>query len=165
MAEKQEEQVPNYPALARAVLVDARHGSRTEIARTLASRQLFENITHAQSVEDCKVILMTSNADACIVGPTLSLKSAKDILEVGKSFQKAGEDHCAFVAVYNEIGNPEAGLVLAKADSLLRSPFKRHQLIESVVKGVVRANANSPWRGIPLSTFGCNEVEQESSVL
>lgn len=139
-----ESEIPQYPALARAVVVDSRFSSRSELSSALHALQLFDQVVEAPSIRDGLKIMSAEEADVCIVGASVSTDIACDFLLKCQECRLSKD--CALVAVASVDTDSAVRLQAAGALQVLARPFTRRKLFDAVVDAVVQANANSPWR-------------------
>ncbi|MFN8390713.1 MAG: hypothetical protein U0136_10520 [Bdellovibrionota bacterium] len=130
--------LPPFPALSRVLLVEARHGVRTEIVKSLDAAQLFKAIVHPDSLSDALKRLGSERFDACIVGS--SVKKAADFLKSASDKSRAVD--CAFIAMV-KAGSEQ--LVVLEADQVLSWPCNKRELTEGIVIGALNANSLSEW--------------------
>ncbi len=132
-----------FPALARCILVESRFSSRRSIERDLRATQLFENIVEADSLDHGASSIRDSDADACIVGPSVTLERADQFIE-SLSDRTRSED-CAFLRlVAPERADEECG----KSHVVAAYPRSKAQFADSVVEAVVKANASGAWAAL-----------------
>lgn len=143
---KEEEMLPRYPALAKCVLIDARHSSRTEVIKDIKASELFEVITEAGSIDHGLDIIRHQPVDACLLGPTISPARLADFLRVGRA-QTFAKD-CAFIVMVEKDTGTHEDLLAAGAHGLVQRPCTKMQFFDSVVRAVVAANAGGTWAAI-----------------
>ncbi len=155
--------VPQFPALAKCILVDARHGSRSELVKEINASGLFLAIVEAKSVQNGLGMLENLHTDALILGPTVSVATMVDFLAEAKKC--ALSDDCAYLAVLDAEASDEQvqKLLQEGAHNVIRRPFNRLRFFEAVVQAIVKANANSPWtslykQGVEQGIFGAIQV-------
>ena len=159
-----EVELPDYPAIYRCLLVDARMGSRTELLKDVKASGLFEVISEAPSLKDAFGIVQYEQLDACVIGPGVSTDRACEFIRRGK--EKAKSTDCAFVAVLNRIAEnvdeQKKQLSESGIHGIIEIPGTKRAFTEGVVRAVIAANKNSPWRGIRLKWLTDNEIKDDA---
>jgi len=140
---------PPFPALHQCVNIDSRHGSRVEINKDLKASHLFENLIEAKSIDDGMRVVESHAVDACFLGPSLSLEKASAFLR--RAAKSSYSKDITFVSLV-PIGHPYKNeLEVAGAHAIIEFPCSKAKFTEAVVRGVIKANKNSPWTGILLN--------------
>lgn len=151
MSQSTEEEVfqPTFPALETCLMVDPRHSTRHELRKDLKASNLFENIVEAKSLDDGSRIASAHRFDAVFLGTSLAQEKALGVLNsmVPKSFTP----DCAFIVLVPRNTVAPEPYFAAGAHRVIETPCPRTVFAEGVVRGVVAANANSPWTGIVLN--------------
>jgi hypothetical protein len=138
---------PRYPALAKAVVVDSRFSSRSDLVNGLKSAALFDQIVEAGSIGDGLTAIRTQPTDACVVGPSVTTAKACDFFR--KCTECSYSKDCAFIAVVDQANAAAADELRASgAQAIVVRPFTKQALFDGVVSAVIGANAASPWRAI-----------------
>lgn len=145
---KENFEFPQFPALAKCILVDARLGSRGEIVKNIKASSMFMEIVEAKSVQNGLGMLEAQETDALFLGPSVTIQTMLDFLAEGGKRARSGD--CAFMAIVEATTDDEqiSALFAAGAHNVLKQPFSRARFFEAVVHAVVRANANSPWTSL-----------------
>ena len=143
----QEQELPQYPSLARCILIDARHGSRFELSKDLRSSLLFSQVFEAKSLSGALSTLEFEEMDACFLGPSVTPDKAFDFLKRAKDSVRSKD--IAFIAVLNrgEEDNEEK-LLGAGVHGVVKRPCTKLKLFDWVVRAVVAANGNGAWAAI-----------------
>jgi hypothetical protein len=151
MAKKKEEIIPQFTPLARVLIIDSSHRSRTELSAKVKACDLFEHVMEAASLLDASRNITSLDFDTCILGPSLSDNLVSEFLANVKPKSKAVD--CAFIVIVkpgkeNEVSFPEAHQVFSLPPSV-------RLFLEGIVKAILLAGSASPWPGIKLSDDGC----------
>ncbi len=157
---------PEYPALCRCVLIDARHASRSVLLKDIASTALFERIAEGTSLQNGLYMIENQEADACFIGPSISPRKAAEFLVRAK--QRMLSKDCALIAIMNreeDSAVAEQVLLTSGAHSLVKRPCSRMALADGIVRAVVLANSGSAWAGIFYGSGHQNAVVDASAVL
>lgn len=165
MAAKEELFQPQFPSLSMCLVIDARHGSRSEILRDIKACDLFETIVEAKSLDDGLRIITNHAIDACFIGPSVSRAAACSLVQqlTHNSMMK----DCALIVILNSKEDDDVALLSAGCHQIIRFPCSKMKFSEGVVRGVITANLNSPWVGIMLNAerAGINLFEEPSAPL
>ena len=149
-----------FPPLEQCAVIDSRFSSRQDIVRDLKATGLFQNIDEAQSVRHGLEMLNSLPVDACIIGPSVSPGKMIDLIERSREIPAA--DSCAFVAIVPPDSEEEDFLLDCGVHGVLRKPYTKHSLNEKIVRSVVRANANSPWKAL-LKRYSDEQADAKNS--
>lgn len=140
-----EEKTAQYPALEKCMIVESRFLVRQEIVNSIKSSSLFDNVLEAQSLSDGIEKIKTINLDACFVGSSVTPNNAESFL--GKAAKASISEDCSFIVVVNE-ENKEAAKYISNAHGVIDWPCNRENFTKGVIKSVVKANNNSPWKNL-----------------
>lgn len=146
-------EIPRYPSMIRCLLLDARHGSRVELQKSISSSELFDSVIEAKSLKSAANMLEANDYDACFIGPSISPELINPFLSEARACTHAKD--CAFLVVTNsddealKIKYEEGG-----AHFVILRPCSRAKFFESVVRGVVNANQNGAWASIVKANGG-----------
>ncbi len=146
----EEASLPQFPALARCIVIDASHGSRISLVSNIKKCFLFEQIMEATSVSDAGKKICSINFDACILGPRISPSMANEFIVTYKP-QALAKD-CAFIQVVNE--GTEDTNVSPDAHGIVVIPCKRSVMFEGMAKAILIASKGVGWPGVKLSEDG-----------
>lgn len=140
---------PVFPALETCLMIDPRHSTRQDLRRDLKASNLFENIVEAKSLDDGIRIVAAHRFDAVFLGASLTQEKAVNLLTqiVSCCFSK----DCALLIIASRQLSDTELYITAGAHRVISIPCPRSVFAEGVVRGVVSANANSPWTGIVLN--------------
>lgn len=150
-----EEKTVQYPALERCMVVEPHFLVRQEIVNSIKSSLLFDSVIEAKSLTDGIKKVNTINLDACFVGYSFTPNNAEAFLD--KAIKASISEDCSFIAVVNEENKAKAKEI-TKAHGIINWTCTRASFTEGIVKSVVKANRNSPWKN--LLTFR-DDVEEE----
>ncbi len=154
-----EDFLPQFPALHRCLLLDNRQWSHARVLRELKSTRYFEQIMDTKDQEQAVKLVSAHEFDACFTGPTLSKDEVISFLS--RSESGSYSDDCARIClVYEECDYAEE-LLKSGAHGVIEIPCARPVLRLGIVRAVVAANANSPWKGILLQ-MGTDQIPDEA---
>lgn len=154
-----EDFITEYNALCRCLVIDARHGSRQQLMKFLFSGQLFDDIVDAKSLDGGKQFLKMNQTDACVIGPSTTVSTGlKFIAEMSKS---AFSEDCAYLAIVESGSDSFEQYANGGAHWVLETGYSRKSLFEAIINAVVRANENSPWRGVLISQLEAKGISIE----
>lgn len=134
-----EMKLPEYPALASALIVDSRLNSKNELVKDITGTSLFLEVKSAESLATAKLTLELESIDVLVIGPNLRSSAAEALIVWAKENSRLKE--CAFVVV-SEI-KPEK--LLAGAHAAVWKPLTKAKLFDAIVRAVVLVNKDSPW--------------------
>jgi hypothetical protein len=134
--------LPDYPALAAALIVDSRFGYRQELQKDISATSLFLEVKTAQSLATAKLTLELESIDVLVLGPNLSSASAESLLTW--SLENSRSKDCAFVCVYDE--KPEQ--ILSQCHASVWRPLTKAKLFDVIVRAVVCVNKDSTWSAL-----------------
>ncbi len=140
------EKFPEYPALACCLLVDSRLSTRQELEKDLKSNALFLEIKVAQSLASAKLAMELEDMDACVLGAAVSPAAVKELLLWAPA--NARSKDCAFVIVAEAGAPPLDAAPESAAHSIVYKPLTKAKLFDALVRAVIAANKDSPWKGI-----------------
>ena len=130
----------DFPALSCCVLIESRFSSRRSICGDLKASQLFQLHTEAESVTHASSILRSSYVDACVIGPSVNKQTAEAFIK--SVSDRTTSPDCAFIAL---IAGETNDYIDSPVHAVTKYPCSKSLLTSTLVNGVIRANANSPW--------------------
>ena len=134
--------LPDYPALAAALIVDSRLSSKTELQRDILGTSLFLEAKTAESLATAKLTLELESIDVLIIGSHLRATAAETLIAWTKENSKLKE--IAIVVV----SETQPDKLLLGAHSGVTKPLTKAKLFDAVVRAVVAVNKDSPWSAI-----------------
>jgi len=143
---KEEFELPQFPALEKCIIVDARHSSRNELVKDLSASTLFLKMIEAKSIANGLGMMEAQTTDALCVGSSVSVEAACELISRAKVVAASAD--CAYLAVLEAGSAGREALLAAGAHSVIEKPYSRMRLFEKVVEAVVKANANSSWASL-----------------
>lgn len=158
--ESQISDLPEYPALECCLIVEAHFATQKALMQALKASCLFDSIIPAQSITDALKIMSLQAFDATFIGAGLSVDKAKRFI-VDSQEQSFAKD-CAYIAMVPEGSEAFESFLEFGAHWVLELGYTKREFFDAVVKAVVKANANSPWKGILMSSLGANEASLEA---
>lgn len=124
--------------ISHGLVVDSRLFARRELVRDLKDSGLVREVIEAQSVDDALFQLESRSLDACLVGPTLSEKTAVRLISEGRDVARRPD--CAFIVV-GEGQTPGRALLAAGAHGSVCKPYNIHTFTEVVESAVTAARS------------------------
>lgn len=146
MGAKEKELLPEYPALARCIVVESRFSSRHEIVKDIKASALFEEIVEAGSIDNALEVIKVEDIDACFIGRAVSHERAEEFVREASSFGHAAD--CAFIAVVDKGTEFGAILLSAGVHAIVDWPCSKKEFTDRVIEGVIKANKNTIWHSI-----------------
>jgi hypothetical protein len=134
---------PQYPALASCLVLESRHALRQEFEKDIKSTDLFLEIKIAASIASARLSLEIEEIDCCIIGSGVSEGSLREFLEWAEKGARSKD--CAFVLVREERCKGEGRI---GGHVQVYRPLTKAKLFDAIVRGIVAANENSPWKSI-----------------
>jgi hypothetical protein len=138
-----EVELPRYPALAKAFLLEARHSVRIELVKDLKASLLFDYVVEATSIGNGLGMIEAQEGDAYFIGPSVTKERVFEFLEKGDK-AKLSKD-LAFVVIADTLLEGPEEFLEKGAHGVIRRPYSKAVFTEGTIRAVIAANGNGAW--------------------